>query len=107
MRFYTQPHAFYCGIDLHARWMYLCILDPQGEVLLHRNLRDKCLVQTKVCCQRSQKPTRHRISIVGDRAKSSSAVFCFSSPRGKFVLLTPGGLISVRRLQQPPAEPLM
>ena len=28
MRFYTQAHAFYCGIDLHARWMYLCILDP-------------------------------------------------------------------------------
>ena len=39
MRFYTQTHAFYCGIDLHARWMYLCVLDQQGEVLLHRNLR--------------------------------------------------------------------
>ena len=39
MRFYTQAHRYYCGIDLHARWMYLCILDPQGEVLLHRNLR--------------------------------------------------------------------
>ena len=39
MRFYTQTHRYYCGIDLHARWMYLCILDPQGEVLLHRNLR--------------------------------------------------------------------
>jgi len=39
MRFYTQAHRYYCGIDLHARWMYVCILDPQGEVLLHRNLR--------------------------------------------------------------------
>ena len=39
MRFYTKAHAFYCGIDLHARWMYLCILDPQGEILFHRNLR--------------------------------------------------------------------
>src|SRR5262247_1386487 len=39
MRFYTQSHRYYCGIDLHARWMYLCVLDPQGEVLLHRNLR--------------------------------------------------------------------
>jgi hypothetical protein len=38
-RFYTQSHRYYCGIDLHARWMYLCVLDPQGEVLLHRNLR--------------------------------------------------------------------
>ena len=38
MRFCTQAHQFYCGIDLHARTMYLCILDPQGEVQLHRNL---------------------------------------------------------------------
>jgi transposase len=39
MRFYTKSHHFYCGIDLHARWMYLCVLDQQGEVQLHRNLR--------------------------------------------------------------------
>jgi hypothetical protein len=45
--------------------------------------------------KRSQKPTRRQIGIVGSLAKSSSAVFCFSSPRGKFVLLTPGGLIRV------------
>ena len=31
MRFYNQPHRFYCGIDLHARTMYLCILDPNGQ----------------------------------------------------------------------------
>ena len=37
MRFYTQPHQYYCGIDLHARTMYLCILDKSGAVLLHRN----------------------------------------------------------------------
>ena len=39
MRFYTQAHTYYCGIDLHARWMYLCVLNQQGEVLLHRNVR--------------------------------------------------------------------
>jgi len=39
MRFYTQQHQHYCGIDLHARTMYLCILNSAGEVLLHRNLR--------------------------------------------------------------------
>jgi len=39
MRFYTQQHQYYCGIDLHARSMYLCILNQAGEVLLHRNLR--------------------------------------------------------------------
>jgi transposase len=32
MRFYTQQHDFYCGIDLHARSMYLCILDRDGKI---------------------------------------------------------------------------
>jgi transposase len=39
MRFYTKQHKFYCGIDLHARTMYLCILNQEGEVLLHRNMK--------------------------------------------------------------------
>jgi len=39
MRFYTTQHPFYCGIDLHARMMYVCILDQRGEVLVHRNMK--------------------------------------------------------------------
>ena len=38
MRFYTQQHQFYCGIDLHARTMYVCILNRDGEIVVHRNL---------------------------------------------------------------------
>ena len=38
MRFYTKPHRYYCGIDLHARSMYVCILDSQGEIVLHKNM---------------------------------------------------------------------
>src|SRR6266540_3105261 len=38
MRFYTNQHRFYCGIDLHARTMYVCILSHDGELLLHRNM---------------------------------------------------------------------
>jgi len=38
MRFYTETHKHYCGIDLHARTMYVCILDQEGKVLLHRSL---------------------------------------------------------------------
>jgi transposase len=38
MRFYTNQHKFYCGIDLHARKMYLCVLDQNGEIRLHRNI---------------------------------------------------------------------
>ena len=38
MNFYTQHHKHYCGIDLHARAMYVCILDQQGTKLVHKNL---------------------------------------------------------------------
>jgi transposase len=38
MRFYTEQHQHYCGIDLHTRTLYLCIQDPEGNVLLHKNL---------------------------------------------------------------------
>ena len=37
MRFYNKSHAFYCGIDLHARWMYICVIDQAGEITYHRN----------------------------------------------------------------------
>jgi transposase len=38
MRFYTQQHRFYCGIDLHARSMHVCILDQQRKVVYDKNL---------------------------------------------------------------------
>lgn len=41
MRFYTKQHEHYCGIDLHTNKMYLCILNREGETVLHRNIRTK------------------------------------------------------------------
>jgi len=41
MRFYSKQHNYYCGIDLHTNKMYLCILDQEGEVVLHRNIKTK------------------------------------------------------------------
>ena len=41
MRFYTKQHQFYCGIDLHANAMYVCILNSTGEVVLHKNIPTK------------------------------------------------------------------
>src|SRR5262245_49933124 len=39
MRFYRHhnQYRFYCGVDLHARCMYLCILDADGQTVLHQN----------------------------------------------------------------------
>jgi transposase len=39
MQFYTKQHHTYCGIDLHARSMYVCILDQAGEIRLHQNMK--------------------------------------------------------------------
>src|SRR5467141_1430859 len=39
MRFYNRQHRHYCGIDLHVKTMYVCILDPAGQVLVHRNVK--------------------------------------------------------------------
>jgi transposase len=38
MRFYNRQHRHYCGIDLHVKTMYVCILDTAGQVLVHRNV---------------------------------------------------------------------
>jgi transposase len=38
MRFSTHQHEHYCGIDLHARSMYVCILDQAGTILVHKNV---------------------------------------------------------------------
>ena len=39
MRFFTDRHQHYCGIDLHVKTMYLCIQNLEGQILLHRNTK--------------------------------------------------------------------
>ena len=39
MRCYTKLHKLYCGIDLHARSMYVCLLSHDGETLWHRHMQ--------------------------------------------------------------------
>ena len=34
MRYYTEQHPYYCGIDLHTKSMYVCILSQKGEILV-------------------------------------------------------------------------
>ncbi len=38
MRFYQQTHSFYCGVDLHARTMHVCVVDSEGRTQEHVNL---------------------------------------------------------------------
>ena len=34
MRFYNRQHRHYCGIDLHVKTMYRCILNAAGHVVV-------------------------------------------------------------------------
>jgi len=38
VNFYNQQHKHYCGIDLHAKSMYVCIIDQNGNMCLHKNM---------------------------------------------------------------------
>jgi len=38
MRFYNTTHAFYAGIDLHARSMFTHILDHADKTVFERDL---------------------------------------------------------------------
>jgi len=40
MKYYTSTTEFNCGIDLHARQMYVCVMDRQGKKLVHTNIKN-------------------------------------------------------------------
>jgi len=40
MKYYTSTTEFNCGIDLHARQMYVCVMDRDGKKLVHTNIRN-------------------------------------------------------------------
>lgn len=39
MKYYTSTTEFNCGIDLHSKQMYVCIMDREGKKLVHRNIK--------------------------------------------------------------------
>jgi transposase len=40
MKYYTSTTQFNCGIDLHARQMYVCLMDRDGQKLVHTNIKN-------------------------------------------------------------------
>jgi predicted NBD/HSP70 family sugar kinase len=38
MRFYTKQHLYYCGVDLRARSMFICIINNKGNTIAHKNI---------------------------------------------------------------------
>jgi len=40
MHYYTSTTEYNCGIDLHARQMYVCVMDSKGKKLVHTNIKN-------------------------------------------------------------------
>lgn len=40
MKYYKTTTEFNCGIDLHSREMYACLVDREGNKLVHTNIKD-------------------------------------------------------------------
>ena len=38
MNFYNTIHPYYCGTDLHARSLYVCIIDQDGNTCTHKEI---------------------------------------------------------------------
>ena len=51
MKFYNQQHQFYCGIDLHANSMHVCVVDREGKKHVHRNFNTKTPEQFLIALQ--------------------------------------------------------
>ena len=39
MEYYKTTTKFNCGIDLHSRQMYVCVMNKEGDILLHTNIK--------------------------------------------------------------------
>jgi len=40
MKYYTSTTEYNCGIDLHSRQMYVCVMDQKGKKLVHTNIKN-------------------------------------------------------------------
>ena len=41
MRFYQPSKQFCCGVDLHARNMYICIIDQNKKIIVHHQVLNR------------------------------------------------------------------
>jgi transposase len=39
MRFYSKLHKYYCGVDIHAKSIYVCIIDQEARIIKQKNIK--------------------------------------------------------------------
>ncbi len=65
MNYYTSETEFNCGIDLHAREMYVCVMDRAGHKVVHTNIRGNDFGHFL----KKVSPYRHSMTVVAKPAK--------------------------------------
>lgn len=60
MDYYTSLTKYNCGIDLHSKQMYVCVVDIDGKKLVHKNIRNNDFD----FFLRITKPYRHDMTVV-------------------------------------------
>ena len=60
MKYYRSETEFNCGVDLHGQQMYICLMDREGKVMVHCNIKgnDLDFFWKKV------EPYRHSLTVV-------------------------------------------
>jgi len=94
MRFYNQQHRFYCGVDLHARTMYVCVLDHAGNVVLHKELPAEPGALLEAIAPFRAAPANSRCQL------PLPAVFSFRSQAFQCIFRTPRQLVPWRAFGQ-------
>ena len=59
MKYYVSQTEYNAGVDLHARNLYLCIMDRAGSILVHENIRDNDLDRVRQLVE----PYRHNLTL--------------------------------------------
>ena len=59
MKLHQCVTQFNCGIDLHAKNMYLCVMDKEGNKLLHKNIK----THDRECFLELVAPYRHDLTV--------------------------------------------
>jgi hypothetical protein len=55
MEYATIASKYCCGVDLHARTMYVCIMDRDGKVRFHRNMKNDFGLLTQAVALHAQR----------------------------------------------------
>jgi len=56
INFYNGQHAYYCGVDLHKKTMYVYVLNRDGETVFHKNLRTETIPVRRADAARPLRP---------------------------------------------------